>query len=91
MSFGKQAFSAAIINLGVKAYLEIHEDGGEFTLHLKSAAGSGNASKGEQAAMDELFKDQTQVELDNKNHAVFTSAQSALKKALKAEKTTSTR
>ncbi|NOR18682.1 MAG: DUF2207 domain-containing protein, partial [Xanthomonadales bacterium] len=85
MTFGKQAFSAAIISLGVKAYLEIHEDDGEFTLHLKSAAGSGNASKGEQAAMDELFKDQTQVELDNKNHAIFTRAQSVLKKALKAE------
>ncbi len=85
MSFGKQTFSAAIISLGVKGYLEIHEDDDEFSLHLKSAAGSGNASKGEQAALNELFKDGTVLELDDKNHSVFSKGQSVLRKALKAE------
>jgi len=85
MSFGKQAFSAAVISLGVKGYLEIHEEDDDFTLHLKSATGSGNASKGEQAAMGELFKDETQVKLENKNHGVFGKAQNVLRKALKIE------
>jgi len=85
MSFNKEAFSAAIISLGVKGYVEIHEEDDDFTLQLKSASGSGNASKGELAVMDALFKDDQQVKLENKNHALFSSAQSALNKALKAE------
>ena len=85
MSFSKQAFSAAIISLGVKGYLEIREDDDDFSLHLKSNSGSGKASKGEKAAMDALFKDDRLVELDDKNHAFFTKAQSGLKKALKIE------
>lgn len=36
MSFDKQAFAAAIVNLGVKGYLEIHEVGKDFTLHNNS-------------------------------------------------------
>ena len=85
MSFNQQAFSAAIISLAVKGYLEIHEDDDEFSLQLKSTKGSGNASKGEQAAMDALFKDDKLVEFDNKNHALFARAQIALYKTLKAE------
>ncbi len=85
MSFGVQAFPAAIISLGVKGYVEIHEDDDDFTLHLKSSAGTGTASKGERATMDELFEEETTLELDDKNHRVFGKAQSALRKALKAE------
>jgi uncharacterized protein (TIGR04222 family) len=85
MSFNKQAFSAAIISLGVKGYVEIHEDDKDFTLHLKDASGNGKASKGERTVMDELFKEESQLELDQKNYKVFMQASSALKKALKAE------
>jgi uncharacterized membrane protein YgcG len=85
MSFNKQAFSAAIISLGVKGYLEIHEDGKDFTLHLKDASGNGKASKGERTVMDELFKEETWLELDQKNYKVFMKARSRLKRALKAE------
>ncbi len=85
MSFRKQAFSAAVINLGVKGYLDIREDDDDFTLHRKSASGNGKASKGERAVMDELFQEAAYVELDNKNHRVFGKAQSELRKALKAE------
>jgi uncharacterized membrane protein len=85
MSFNKEAFSAAIISLGVKGYVEIHEEDDDFNLHLKSASGSGTASKGELAVMNALFKDDQQVKLENENHALFSSAQSVLNKALKAE------
>jgi len=85
MSFNKQAFTAAIISLGVKGYLEIREDDDDFTLHQKQASGNGKASKGERAAVAELFKESIGVGLKQKNHKVFMKAQSVLRKALKAE------
>jgi len=85
MSFDKQAFAAAIISLGVKGYLEIHEDDDDFTLHQKQPSGNEKASKGERAVVDELFEDGAEIELDQDNYKVFMKARSGLKKALKAE------
>ncbi len=85
MSFGKQAFTSAIISLGVKGYLEIEEDDDDFTLRQKRVKGNGKASKGERAMVDELFKGANKIELIQKNHRVFMKAQSVLKKALKTE------
>ena len=85
MSFSKAAFSAAIISLGVKGYLEIHEEDDDFTLQHKYIAGTDTASKGELAVMNAIFQDDLKVKLETKNHALFSSAQSALNKALKAE------
>jgi len=85
MSFGKQAFTAAIVSLGVKGYLEIHEEDDEFTLRLKPTPVNGRASKGERGLMTELFKENTEVTLKQENHQRFTRARSALHKALKAE------
>ncbi len=85
MSFGQQAFSAAIISLGVKGYLEIREDDDDFTLKQKQSPAAGQASRGERAVLDKIFAADTEVKLDQKNHGVFTPAQSALKKALKTE------
>ena len=90
MSFGKQAFAAAIVSLGVKGYLEIHEDDDDFTLKHKQPSTDGRggkeqASKGERAVLDEIFAADTEVELDQDNYKVFMQARSALKKALKAE------
>jgi uncharacterized membrane protein YgcG len=88
MSFDKQAFSAAIVSLGVKGYLEIHEDDDDFALHHVPAAsqvGQQQASKGERAALDEIFETASVVELDQENYKVFMKARNALKKALKSE------
>jgi uncharacterized membrane protein YgcG len=85
MSFNRQAFSAAVVSLGIKGYLDIHEEDGEFELHLKKRYGNGKASKGEEALMDKLFSEEQRVELVQKNHRVFMEAQAGLKKALKAE------
>ena len=85
MSFDKQAFAAAIVSLGVKGYLKIHEDDDDFSLHKSQAPVSNTASKGERAVLDALFKDSTDIELDQENHKAFMQARSALKKALKAE------
>ena len=85
MSFNNQAYTAAVVSLGVKGYLEIHENDDEFTLHHKHNPASGKASKGERALLDELFKQATTIELDQKNHRVFMKAKAALSRALKAE------
>jgi uncharacterized membrane protein YgcG len=85
MAFGKQSFSAAVVSLGVKGYLEIHEDGDEFELHLKNRAGNGRASKGELALLDALFKDGDRQKLEQENYKVFVNAKAGLRKALKSE------
>lgn len=85
MSFDKRAFSAAIVNLGVKGYLEIHEDDDDYTLKHKNPPTGGKASKGELSILDEIFASGTEVELKQENYKVFMKAKSALNKALKAE------
>ena len=87
MSFDKQVFAAAIVSLGVKGHLQIHETDDKFVLHRQDTPGAKPASKGELALMNELFKDgiTTQIELDQENYKEFMKARSALKKALKAE------
>jgi len=85
MSFDKQAFSAAIVSLGVKGYLEIAEDDDDYTLRHKHPPARGKASKGELAVLEEVFAKGTEVELDQENYRVFMKAKSALNKALKAE------
>ena len=85
MSFNKQAFSAAIVSLGVKGYLEIHEDDDDFTLKQDQASNGSYASKGERAVLKAVFEEGTEVELDQENYKLFMQARSALKKALKAE------
>jgi uncharacterized membrane protein YgcG len=85
MSFNKQAFSAAVVSLGVKGYLEIEEDDDDFELQLKDISGNGQASKGEKAMMAALFMEGNRLELDQENYKVFMKAKAGLKKALKAE------
>jgi len=85
MSFGKQAFAAAIVSLGVKGYLEIHEDDDEFTLYKKQKSGNGKASKGEHALLDGLFEDASEIKLEQKSYKAFMKATKVLKKALKTE------
>ena len=85
MSFDKQAFSAATVSLGVKGYLELHEDDDDYTLKRKSPPTGGKASKGELAVLDEIFADGNEVELEQENYKVFMKAKSALNKALKVE------
>jgi hypothetical protein len=87
MSFNKQAFAAAIVNLGIKGHLKIHEATDEFVLHRQDTPGDIPPSKGEAGVMDALFKagKKRRIVLDQKNYKEFMKARSALKKALKAE------
>jgi uncharacterized membrane protein YgcG len=85
MSFNKQAFSAAVVSLGVKGYLEIREDDDDFILRDKGATGTVEASKGERAVLTELFKKENELAIDQDNYKVFMKARQVLKRALKAE------
>ena len=85
MSFGKQAFAAAVVSLGVKSYLEIDDQDGEFTLRKKTGAGKNKISKGEKAVLQGLFEADAEVKLDQKNHRVFAKARTELRNALKSE------
>lgn len=85
MSFSKQTFSAAVVSLGIKGYLEITQKDDEFTLKRTAAGGNGKASSGESAVLERLFESSPVIELDQKNHRSFLKARSELKKALKNE------
>ena len=85
MSFGKQAFAAAVVSLGIKGYLEIEEQDKAFTLRRKSHPGPDTTSKGERALLERLFENGSEIELDQKNHRAFIKARSELKQALRAE------
>ena len=85
MSFSKQAFSAAVVSLGVKGYLEIMQDKKDFSLKRTATHGNGKASSGESIVLWSLFKNGPEIELDQKNHRIFIRARNALKKAMKRE------
>jgi uncharacterized protein (TIGR04222 family) len=87
MSFGRQAFTAAIVSLGVKGLLRIDESGEDFTLHRADKPAGGHASSGELAVIEALFDDgnRQEIKLDQENHMVFAKARVGLKKALKDE------
>lgn len=85
MSFGKQAFAAAVVSLGVKGYLEIQEQDDDFTLHRKSTRGRDKASSGESAVLESLFENGSEIELDQKNYKDFMKARQKLKTAMKTE------
>ena len=87
MSFGKQAFAAAVVSLGVKGYLEIVEDDDDFTLRKTTVRGRilGKASSGENAVLESLFENGSEIKLDQKNYRDFVKARSKLKVAMKSE------
>jgi len=87
MSFGRSAFAAAVISLGVKGYLKIDETDDDFTLHRADGPFFEPASAGETGVLDALFDKGTRqhIKLEAENHEDFSKARSALQKALKAE------
>lgn len=86
MSFGRDAFTAAIISLAVKGWLQIEEANDEFSLLRATDAGTTPPTPGEQAVLASLLPDRgSRITLENKNHQDFQAARNALKKALKKE------
>lgn len=84
MSYDRKAFSAAVINMAVKGYLEIDEIGDEYTLKQISAS-SDMLTKGEQRIASRLFANFDQIVLADDNHKIIAKAISAFETGLKAE------
>jgi len=86
MSFGRDAFTAAIISLAVKGRLQIEEANEEFSLLRTAGPGTAPLTPGEQAVLDTLLPSRDdRITLDNENYKDFQAARDALKGALKKE------
>jgi len=86
MSFGRNAFTAAIISLAVKGRLQIEEADDEFSLQRTPGEGTAPLTRGEQAVLDALVpRSGDRIELDDENYKDFQAARGALQKALKKE------
>jgi uncharacterized membrane protein YgcG len=85
MGYDQKAFSAAIINLAVKGYLEIDEDGGDYSLRRIEGSNDEPLAPGEAALMRELFVRGDLLSLENANHATLQAAMSAQKQLLKRD------
>jgi len=86
MSFGNEAFTAAIISLAVKKQLLIEESDEEFTLQRPADAPAEALTAGERAVRDTLLPaPRYSLRMDNANHRDFQAARDALRQALKKE------
>jgi len=84
MCFDKRSFTAAIVNIARKGYLDIIEEDKEFTLKKKNQDIS-KLTRGERVLADKLFRYKDIITLENKEHSRFRSAIYGLKKELKKE------
>ncbi len=86
MSFGKNAFTAAIISLAVKGQLHIEEADEEYTLRRPPNAPTAALTTGERVVRDTLLpRPGDSIRMDNANYRDFQAARGALREALKKE------
>ncbi|MBA3668530.1 MAG: DUF2207 domain-containing protein [Sphingomonas sp.] len=88
--FDDRAFAAAIVDAGVKGHVRLSEDkgflffgGDKFIEGVVPSATSVPLESAEQTAITALVAPGEKIELDNKNHATFSTAKSALEEAYK--------
>ena len=85
MGFDNKALGAAVINMAVKGYLSIADNGDEYTLLKENTGNLITLSPGEKALANRLFKKSSLIELNNSNHKTINDAITALKALLKGE------
>jgi hypothetical protein len=81
MGYDDKAFSATVINMAVKGFLTISEEGGEYTLE-KKAGSRAVLSRDEQNVASKLFASGSSIVLKQTNHATIGGAKDALGSAL---------
>jgi len=84
MSFDKQAYSAALINMAVKGYLVIESENDSYALERQPDADRNTLSHGERKIADKIFT-VGKIELDNENHKLLGDSVGLLKKSLRLE------
>jgi len=83
MGYDAGTFSAAVVNLAVKGYLDISKDDDDYQLTSKRS--TAELAPGEAALLEKLFSKSLTLELDSKNHALISAARSAHRKALRRD------
>ena len=84
MNFDRQAFTAAVINMAVKGYLTIEEEGKTFRL-VKASGDTSVLSEGEKAIAKKLLHTRSSIELKNEHHSSFAAAIEGLRKTIRRE------
>ncbi len=83
MYYDDKVMTAAVVNLAVKGYLNIRKSGGSHWLVMQTPdEPKPDLAPGENALYVGLFKTQSEIELDDKNHAVLGKARKAHRKSL---------
>jgi len=86
MALSKPAFTSAVVSLGVKGWLKIEEEDGDFTLYRQESDGARSLSAGERAVLESLLPNRGDtITLDHDNHREFRAARGALESALRDE------
>ncbi|KAA9132039.1 DUF2207 domain-containing protein [Marinihelvus fidelis] len=86
MTLKDEAFTAAVISLGVKGHLSIEEADGEYTLRRRHGRPKAPPSPGEQVVFDALLPKGTDyVRMKQDNHKAFAAARWGLLLALSRE------
>lgn len=83
MRYDTACFAANVIDMAVKGYLVISDEGGIFTARL-TGADDARLTQDERALSSALFKESDHIEFRQMNHGVIRSAANALKKDLEA-------
>jgi uncharacterized membrane protein YgcG len=85
MGFDQKVFTASIVNMAVKGYLLIKQEGKKDYFLQRITAEDDNLSVGEKAVAGSLFEAGDMIALDQKNHRTFIKAKTSLKRALQAD------
>jgi uncharacterized membrane protein YgcG len=85
MGYDDTAFSAAVIDMAVKGYLGIEQEGEVFTLKKTAGGDEGKLSPTQRSAANSLFAAGDILPIERGNHLVLGNAQRFMEGALKAE------
>jgi hypothetical protein len=81
MGYDDRIFAAAVLDMAVKGYLKIEDQGGAYTLKKQNTAAVKLAAD-EQKIAAQLFRSGDTVALERKNYSAIGAAKNALKSAL---------
>ncbi|MGB5621458.1 MAG: DUF2207 domain-containing protein, partial [Gammaproteobacteria bacterium] len=81
MSYDSGAFTAAVINLAVKGYVQIEEDHDDYVLRQNESTAV--LAPGEKALLSRLFKTGPVVKLERSSHTTIAAARQAHRRALR--------
>lgn len=85
MKYDNRVFTAAVVNLAVKGFVEIEENDGEYTLSKRDRASTQALAPGERVLLAHLFRKGSVVELDSANHKVIRAARRAHRRSLRLD------